>query len=88
MPLATGVGRWVHTSLLGAQVFMLDFQAARWLAAGEVAPQAGNDHPKSVPMGVFPASDGLIDIAASAGRLWMRFCKAIGRTDWLRADSP
>src|SRR5690606_16940839 len=27
----TGVGRWVHTSLLESQIFMLDFQAARYL---------------------------------------------------------
>ena len=33
----SGVGQWVHTSLLEAQIFMLDFQASRWLIAGEVA---------------------------------------------------
>ena len=48
----TGKGQWVHTSLLEAQIFMLDFQAARWLISGEVAGQAGNDHPTSVPTGV------------------------------------
>ncbi|MEA2742757.1 MAG: hypothetical protein QOG25_1128, partial [Acetobacteraceae bacterium] len=26
----TGKGQWVHTSLLEAQIFMLDFQASRW----------------------------------------------------------
>ncbi len=79
----TGVGRWVTTSLLESMVFMLDFQASRWLMAGEVAGQAGNDHPTGIPMGVFPASDGQINIAASSGRLWARFCEAIGRMDWL-----
>ena len=62
----TGHGRWVTTSLLEAQIFMLDFQAARWLMAGEVAPQAGNDHPTGVPTGVFPTCDGHINIAASS----------------------
>src|SRR5215470_9733895 len=47
----TGKGQWVHTSLLEAQIFMLDFQAARWLISGEVAKQASNDHPTSVPTG-------------------------------------
>ena len=37
----TGVGRWVTTSLLEAQIFMLDFQASRWLIAKEVAPPPG-----------------------------------------------
>ena len=78
----TGVGRWVTTSLLEAQIFMLDFQASRWLMAKEVAPQAGNDHPTGIPTGVFPTSDGNINIAASSARLWDRFCEAIGREDW------
>ncbi len=82
----TGEGRWVHTSLLEAQVFMLDFQAARWLMASEVAGQAGNDHPTGIPTGVFPTSDAPINIAASGGRLWRQFCAAIGHAEW--ADKP
>ncbi len=44
---------------------MLDFQAARWLLKGEVAKQAGNNHPTSIPTGVFKTSDGHINIAAT-----------------------
>ena len=50
----TGEGQWVHTSLLEAQIFMLDFQGSRWLQAGEVAKQAGNDHPTGIPTGAVP----------------------------------
>ncbi len=82
----TGVGRWITTSLLEAQLFMLDFQAARWLIAGEVARQAGNDHPTGIPTGVFPTSDGHVNIAASGGRMWERFCAVIGRPEW--PDKP
>ena len=74
----TGKGQWVHTSLLEAQIFMLDFQASRWLIAHEVPGQAGNDHPTGIPTGVFPTADGHINIAASGQGLWERFCKAIG----------
>ena len=81
----TGNGQWVHTSLLEAQIFMLDFQAARWLISGEVAGQAGNDHPTSVPTGVFPTSDGHINIAAAGAGLWQRFCAAIGQPDMASA---
>ena len=73
----TGKGQWVHTSLLEAQIFMLDFQAARWLISGEVPKQAGNDHPTGVPTGVFSTSDGQINIAAAGQGLWKRFCTAI-----------
>ncbi len=80
----TGRGRWVHTSLLEAQVFMLDFQATRWLMDGEVAGQAGNDHPVNTPMGVFPSADKPINIAASSAKLWEVFAKSAGREDWLQ----
>jgi crotonobetainyl-CoA:carnitine CoA-transferase CaiB-like acyl-CoA transferase len=79
----TGKGRYVHTSLLEAEVFMLDFQATRFLQKGEVAGQAGNDHPVNTPMGVFPSSDKPINIAASSPKLWEVFCKAAGQEAWL-----
>jgi len=82
----TGVGRWVTTSLLEAQIFMLDFQASRWLMEKEVAGQAGNDHPTGIPTGVFPTSDGHINIAASSSRVFTRFCEAIERKDWLERE--
>jgi crotonobetainyl-CoA:carnitine CoA-transferase CaiB-like acyl-CoA transferase len=75
----SGEGQWVQTSLLQAQVFMLDFQAARWLVDHEVPKQAGNNHPTSIPTGVFPTADGHINIAASGQPIWQRFCAALGQ---------
>ena len=77
----SGKGQWVRTSLLQAQLFMLDFQAARWLMDGKVPGQAGNDHPTSIPTGVFPTKDGVINIATAGGHIWERFCRVIGRDD-------
>ncbi|MBN9090361.1 MAG: CoA transferase [Reyranella sp.] len=74
----TKKGQWVHTSLIEAQIFMLDFQAARWLMKGEVPKQAGNDHPTSIPTGVFPTSDGYINIAASGQHMFKRCAEALG----------
>ena len=74
----SGEGQWVQTSLLQAQISMLDFQAARWTVARDVPKQAGNDHPTSIPTGVFPTSDGHINIAASGQHIFARMCKAIG----------
>ena len=70
-------GQQVASSLLQAQIFMLDFQAARYLVQGEVARQAGNNHPTSIPTGVFKTSDGHINIASAGQTIWKRFCKAI-----------
>jgi formyl-CoA transferase len=74
----TGEGQWVTTSLLQAQVFMLDFQATRWLDDHEVPEQAGNNHPTNIPTGVFKTADGYINIAASGQMMWERLCQAIG----------
>src|SRR5262247_805517 len=74
----SGDGQWVQTSLLQAQIAMLDFQAARWTVARDVPKQAGNDHPTSIPTGVFPTSDGHINIAASGQHIFARMCKAVG----------
>jgi formyl-CoA transferase len=79
----TKKGQWVHTSLIEAQIFMLDFQASRWLMKGEVAKQAGNDHPTSIPTGVFPTSDGYINIAASGQHMFKRFAEALGSKELL-----
>ncbi len=83
----TGEGGYVHTSLLEAQVFMLDFQATRWLMDGEVPGQAGNDHPVNIPMGVFPTADKPINIAASSPKLWDIFARAVGHPEWLEVEA-
>jgi formyl-CoA transferase len=73
----SGEGQWVQSNLLAAQIAMLDFQAARWLIGGEVPGQAGNDHPTSIPTGVFPTADGYFNIGAAGEAIYRRFCKAI-----------
>lgn len=74
----SGEGQWVQSNLLAAQISMLDFQAARWLIGHEVPPQAGNDHPTSIPTGVFATADGHINIAAAGNEIYARLCQAIG----------
>ncbi len=80
----SGKGQWVHTSLLQAQIFMLDFQAARWLIDEHVPAQAGNNHPTIIPQGVFETSDGAINIAAAGQPIWRRLCKALDAEDLIR----
>jgi crotonobetainyl-CoA:carnitine CoA-transferase CaiB-like acyl-CoA transferase len=79
----SGKGQWVQTSLLQAQVFMLDFQAARFLMDGDVPKQAGNNHPTSIPTGVFRTSDGYMNIAVTGSNIWAKFCDVMVRPDWL-----
>jgi crotonobetainyl-CoA:carnitine CoA-transferase CaiB-like acyl-CoA transferase len=77
-------GQHVATSLLQAQIFMLDFQGARWLIDGHVPKQAGNNHPTSIPTGVFRTLDGHINIATTGGRIWERFCTALEAPEFMQ----
>lgn len=83
---SSGKGQWIQTSLLQAQVFMLDFQAARFLMDGDIPGQAGNNHPTSIPTGVFRTKDGHMNLAVAGQEIWGRFARALGRDDWL--DDP
>jgi formyl-CoA transferase len=82
----SGKGQWLHTSLLESMVYMMDFQTSRWLIDGEVAGQAGNYHPTSIPTGVYKARDGYMNIAVFGSKIWERFCNILGAPEWI-ADS-
>jgi formyl-CoA transferase len=73
----SGQGQWVHTSLLQANIRLMEFQAARYLLAGEVPGQAGNYHPISEPTGVYRASDGNLIIQAGGQSMFHRLCDAL-----------
>jgi formyl-CoA transferase len=79
----SGEGQWVQSSLLQAQIGLMDFQAARYLMTGDVPGQVGNDHPHSMPTSAYRTKDGYMNIAASGKAIWARFCKALGREAWL-----
>ena len=73
----SGRGQWVHTSLLQANIRLMEFQAARYLLAGEVPGQAGNYHPISEPTGVYRAKDGSLIIQAGGQTMFRRLCEAL-----------
>jgi crotonobetainyl-CoA:carnitine CoA-transferase CaiB-like acyl-CoA transferase len=77
----SGEGQWVQASLLASQIAMMDFQAARWLMKHEIPGQAGNDHPTSIPTGVFATTDGHINIAAAGQVIFKRLCVCLGLPD-------
>lgn len=80
----SGVGQWVHASLLHSLIAMMDFQAARFLNDGDIPVQEGNDHPTSSPMGLFEARDGHFNLGASGEGNWHRLCKLVNKPEWLK----
>jgi len=83
---ASGRGQWLHTSLLESMVYMMDFQSSRYLIDEEVARQAGNFHPTSIPTGVYKARDGYLNIAVFGSKIWERFCHILGAPEWITDD--
>ncbi len=79
----SGKGQWLHTSLLEAMVYMMDFQTSRWLIEGDIPTQAGNYHPTSIPTGVYKAKDGYMNIAVFGSKIWERFCDILGAPEWV-----
>jgi len=73
----TGIGQWVDTSLLQSMIFMLDFQASRFLQKGEVAGRVGNEHPTGMPTNCYRTADQDLNIAAT-GDIFERLCHALG----------
>ena len=79
----TGRGQWVHTSLLEAMLSKLDFQGSRYTMDGDCPDRRGNHHPTAAPMGVFRASDGFVNLAATSGRMWRDFCTTLALEELL-----
>jgi formyl-CoA transferase len=77
----TGKGRWVRTSLLQAQMALLDFQTTRYLVDGIVPQQEGNNHPTAGAMGLFSTADDPINIAVSGQDKFALLCKLLDRKD-------
>ena len=49
---------------------------------GEIPEQAGNNHPQSIPTGVFATSDGNINIAVAGEQIWQRFADVLDKPKW------
>jgi len=82
----SGRGQYIDCSLLDAQVAALANIASNYLVAGREATRWGTAHESIVPYQVFPTKDRPIAIAVANQKLWVAFCKAAGREEWL--DDP
>jgi len=73
----TGQGQLVETSLLASLIGMLNIQGQRQLTLGETPDVVGNDHPVICPYGVFEASDGPFNLAATSDDMFAKLCNLI-----------
>ncbi len=78
----SGRGQVVRTSLLEATMSMLTVQAGKYFASGQDPRPEGNHHPAIAPYGLFPTSDGQIQILVARDEDFHRFSDFCGRPEW------
>jgi len=79
----SGRGQYLDISLLDVEVAGLANIASNYLVAGREATRWGTAHESIIPYQVFQTSDRPIAIAVANQKLWINFCSAVGKQDWL-----
>jgi formyl-CoA transferase len=82
----SGRGQYLDISLLDAQISGLANIASNYLVAGQEATRWGTAHESIVPYQVFHTQDRPVAIAVANQKLWVNFCKLVGKDVWL--DDP
>ena len=79
----SGRGQYLDISLLDVQIAGLANIASNYLVAGKEATRWGAAHESIVPYQVFRTKDRPIAIAVANQKLWVSFCKVVGKENWL-----
>jgi len=82
----SGRGQYLDCSLLDIQVSALANIASNYLVAGQEAKRWGTAHESIIPYQVFQSKDRPIAVAVANQKLWINFCKAVGKAEWI--DDP
>ncbi len=82
----SGRGQYIDCSLLDIQVAALANIASNYLVADKEAQRWGTAHESIIPYQVFPTKDQPIALAVANQKLWISFCKAVGKEEWI--DDP
>jgi crotonobetainyl-CoA:carnitine CoA-transferase CaiB-like acyl-CoA transferase len=78
----SGKGKLIDVSMLDCQVAMLSYQAAYYLASGEVPSRQGRGHDSIPTYRSFTCADDMdLAITANTERMWANLCAVLGRTD-------
>lgn len=79
----SGRGQYLDVCLLDAQVSGLANIASNYLVAGKEAKRWGTAHESIIPYQVFQTKDRPIAIAVANQKLWVNFCKLVGKEEWM-----
>jgi crotonobetainyl-CoA:carnitine CoA-transferase CaiB-like acyl-CoA transferase len=79
----TGVGQEVEVSMFDALFNLLTYYVTYSQVTGAPPPRSGDQHTTIVPMGMYPASDGYLAVAAFNQNFWRNLCHALDRETWI-----
>ena len=79
----SGRGQYIDCSLLDVQISALANIASNYLVADREAGRWGTAHESIVPYQVFPTKDRPIAIAVANEKMWVSFCKRLGKPEWI-----
>jgi len=79
----SGEGQRIDVCLLDSVLASLINVASNCLISGEPPRRYGNAHPNIVPYSAFATADGHMVLAVGNDQLWARFCRIIGREEWI-----
>jgi CoA:oxalate CoA-transferase len=79
----TGIGQKIDVAMLDCQLAILENAIARYMVTGVSPKPQGNRHPSIVPFETFDTADGVIMISVGNDNLWAKFCRAIGKEEYI-----
>jgi formyl-CoA transferase len=82
----TGQGQHVETSLLEAGLSYTAWESGLYLTTGALPAPQGSCHRLAAPYEALRTADGYIVVGVNHGRMWTKFCEAIGEP--ALADEP
>jgi formyl-CoA transferase len=82
----TGRGQIVDSAIYEACFAMMESLIPDYQFGGHIRERTGSYLPKIAPSNIYPASDGMLVIAANQDTVWRRLAEVIGRSDL--ADDP
>ncbi len=83
---ATGKGGVIETSLLESAAFLMSAQIGQYQFTGRTPRRWGTGLKEFVPLGVYPAADADIALAAATDKLFAALAAAIGRAEMAADD--
>ncbi|MCP4750769.1 MAG: CoA transferase [Proteobacteria bacterium] len=83
----SGVGQMIDVSMLDSQVALGENAISRYLADSRLPKPLGSRHPLFTPFQVFPTKDGYVILIAFGDPDWSRFCRAVGKEEWITDEA-